>query len=217
MRSLVSARRLWPVAVAAVALGCIYDESNRCGPHMVVSDVDACVCAEGYVLNGTECVSCPEHERFRGGGCVCDDGYFRPASDASCTPLPPSGLGAPCSSAAPCLDAKFSYCAQASNLDQYCTSQSCQTDADCPDSYGCTKGADATFCQRTPLGLTAPCKLDADCAGFEATLCDTVFSNSCIVQGCSLSQNDCFSGWDCCDASAFGPTEPVCVPKGQCP
>ena len=217
MRSFVSARLLWLACAGAIAVGCIYDSKDRCGAHMVVSDVDSCVCAEGYVLTGTTCISCAEHERFQGGGCVCDDGYFRPSDGASCAPVPPSGLGAICSATAPCLDAVYSYCAVASNQDQYCTSQGCKSDADCPDTYACTKADSASYCRRTPLGQAAPCKSDADCAGFEATLCDNIFSNSCIVQNCSLTQNDCFTGWDCCDASAYGAPNPVCIPEGNCP
>ena len=214
----MSARAVRLAAVAAaVAVGCIYDAHDRCGPHMVVSDIDACVCEDGYVLNGTVCVSCPANEHFQGGGCVCDEGYSRPLDGASCAPIPVSGLGAVCSAAAPCSGSPFSYCAEASNHDRYCTSQGCQADADCPETYACAKAGAVSFCQRKPLGLAAPCKSDADCSGYEATFCETLFSNSCIVQGCSLSQNDCFSGWECCDVSSLGMPIPVCIPEGNCP
>jgi hypothetical protein len=131
--------------------------------------------------------------------------------------VPASGAGAACSDVAPCLDQRFAFCAEASNGDRYCTSQGCSKSADCPETYACTKSASGSFCQRTPRGLSADCESDDDCAAFEATLCDTLFSHTCVVQGCSLSPNDCFESWECCDASAFGVTALVCVPEGQCP
>ena len=50
----------------------------------------------------------------------------------------------------------------------------------------------------------------------EATYCDTFKSHSCLVQGCSLTPNNCFSGWECCDLSAFGVPQPICVAQGAC-
>jgi hypothetical protein len=213
---LASSRTAWLAVVAGIAGGCIYDDDERCGPHMVVSEVDACVCEAGYVLVGKECITCPEHERAQGGGCVCEDGYERLGEDAACTVLPDSGAGADCADAA-CTDPVFSYCAEAPNADRYCTSRGCVTTADCPDTYACAKSAQGSFCQRTPRGMTSPCESDDDCAGYEANFCETLLSHSCLVQGCSLSQNDCFEGWECCDVTSYGMPIPICIPEGNCP
>ncbi len=175
------------------------------------------MCGEGFVQQGTVCVPCGEHETEKHGACVCDENYQRLTDAAACTAVPMSGLGADCA-LAPCSDPTFSYCVLASNGDRYCSSRGCQTSADCPETYACsTDTAGAKFCRRSPLGMTAPCSTDNDCAGNEATFCETLFSHSCLVQGCSLSMNDCFDGWECCDASGYGMPIPICIPEGMCP
>ncbi len=184
---------------------------------MAVSEIGACVCVEGYVSSGTECVTCPEHERVQGDGCVCVEGYERSGDGESCAPMATSGPGVACSDGLPCRDSAFPHCAQASNGDQYCTSLGCRTSADCPEDFACTSSASGSYCQRSPLGMAAPCSTDDDCASYEATFCETLISNSCLVQGCSLSNDDCFDGWECCDASAFGMPIPICIPAGNCP
>jgi len=213
---IVSARAAWLAAVAAIVGGCIYDANERCGPHMVASEVDACVCEAGYVLVGKECITCPEHELVQGSGCVCEDGYTRLAEGAACTELPKSGPGADCSVAA-CADPEFSACVTAPNDDQYCTSRGCATSDDCPETFACSASPQGSFCQRSPLGMTNPCASDDDCKGYEATFCETLFSDSCLVQGCSLAQNDCFEGWECCDVTSYGMPIPICIPEGNCP
>ena len=213
---IVSARAAWLAFAAAIAGGCIVDEDDRCGPHMVVSDIDACVCEAGYVLVNKQCITCPEHERVQGAGCVCDDGYERLAEGASCTVQPTSGPGSDCAAAA-CADPDFPYCTKAPNDDQYCTSQGCSSSADCPETYACAASAAGSFCQRTPKGMASPCEVDDDCQGYEATFCETLISHSCLVQGCSLSQNDCFQGWECCDVTSYGMPIPICIPEGNCP
>jgi hypothetical protein len=67
-----------------------------------------------------------------------------------------------------------------------------------------------------PTGVGLECTSDADCAGTDATYCETLVSHACVVQGCSVEENDCFEGNECCDLSAFGmPT--LCVLEGRCP
>jgi hypothetical protein len=41
--------------------------------------------------------------------------------------------------------------------------------------------------------------------------------HQCLVQGCSLTSNDCFEGRTCCDLSKVGMPEPLCLPQGACP
>lgn len=214
---IVSARAAWLAISAAVAVGCIYDDDERCGPHMVASAIDSCVCEADYVLVGTECITCPENERVQGAGCACNDGYERSVEGAACTPLPTTGPGASCSAVEPCTDPDFTFCATASNEDQYCTSQGCETSADCPESFACAQSDAGSFCKRRPAGMETPCAADAECAGYEATFCETLYSKVCLVQGCSLSENDCFDGWECCDVTSFGMPIPICIPEGNCP
>jgi hypothetical protein len=208
----------WLALAGLVAAGCIYDSNDRCGPHMMLSDIATCVCVDGYVLENTACVACPEREHEKNGACVCDDGLQRLSEGAACTDVPEAGLGAVCSNASPCLDPEFSLCAAASNGDRYCTSSGCSTLADCPAGYDCAHPeAGASFCRRSPVGQGATCAGDADCAGGEATFCEPLFSHACLVQGCSLTANDCFDGWECCDVSAYNMPIPICIPAGNCP
>jgi hypothetical protein len=60
------------------------------------------------------------------------------------------------------------------------------------------------------------CETPDDCAGTEATFCDSFMTHSCQVQGCQVDPNDCFAGFECCDLSAFGLPEPLCIPTGAC-
>jgi hypothetical protein len=210
-------RGAWLVAVTALVGGCLYDADDRCGPHMRVTEIGSCVCEDGYVLSGTTCISCPEHEHLQGAGCVCDDGYARPGDGEACAVLPESGPGAPCSDAQPCTDQTYSFCARASNDDRYCTSRNCRTSADCPETFACREQAGGNYCQRTPLGQGTTCGSDADCRSYEATFCEPLISHSCLVQGCALGGNDCFEGWECCDVSSYGMPVPICIPEGNCP
>lgn len=184
---------------------------------MQVSAIGACVCETGYVLSGTQCLSCPKNEKVQGSACVCEAGYVRASEGEPCEPPPTSGPGAPCSASAACEDADFAYCAEASNGDRYCTSEGCQTSADCPEGYACADGAGGRYCQRSPLGQGVSCEADADCASYEATFCEPLLSHTCLVQGCEVGGSGCFEGWQCCDVSAYGMPIPICVPEGNCP
>lgn len=62
-----------------------------------------------------------------------------------------------------------------------------------------------------PEGLGVPCTSDADCAGSEATFCDTLITRSCLVQDCELEGSDCPPGYECQDLSGFGAAGNVCV------
>jgi hypothetical protein len=39
---------------------------------------------------------------------------------------------------------------------------------------------------------------------------------ACIVEGCSVAEQDCFEGYQCCDLSMFGMPVPLCLPAGAC-
>jgi hypothetical protein len=62
-----------------------------------------------------------------------------------------------------------------------------------------------------PEGLGEPCTTNADCAGTDATFCDTLITQSCLVEGCALGGSDCLPGYECQDLSMFGAAGNVCV------
>lgn len=198
--------------LAQAFTGCLYDADTRCGEGMGEFDEanNRCVCPEGSVYTEAGCVTCGEHEVASPSGCNCEEGYSRPSADAPCAETP-SGLGADCDPAASTCAAPFDHCEAGSN-GGYCTS-SCTTSDDCEGGYACNA---ASICQRPPVGLGTPCETAEDCAGTEATYCDTFVAHSCQVQGCQLEPDNCFSGFECCDLTAFGVPEPLCIPQGAC-
>jgi len=194
----------------------VYDPDDRCGPHQVVFEDKRCVCEPGAALTPTGCVPCAVHEVPGTMGCECESGYSRPSAGAACEEVP-AGLGTACNlTTMPCTDAVYSHCAADASGSGYCTTAGCTSSADCTSGYACNTSGAASFCQRPPMGLSMSCTSDADCAGTEATYCDTFMSHSCLVQGCTVAPDNCFEGWDCCDLSAFGLPQPLCIPQGQC-
>jgi hypothetical protein len=225
------------VVYAAIGLGtaffsgtqaCTYDPSHPCGANeSVYGDGVLCVCVDGAAMTQNGCVACGEHEVPGDGGCDCVAGYARPAPGAACA-LVPQGLGAACGAQNPCVDPKYNTCIDGGAPSDgggdaggagYCTNSGCVTSSDCSNGYACDPSAPPPVCRRPPVGQGTPCMSSADCAGTEATFCDTVVSHSCLVQGCTLSPNDCFVGWTCCDLSTFGVPAPICLSLqgGACP
>ena len=142
--------------------------------------------------------------------CECEPGYARPGPDEPCEEA--SGLGAECDPESPACEAPYPHCEPAEE-GGYCTIGDCTSNEDCDGGYACN---DQSVCVRPPIGLGASCSGPEDCAGTEATFCDTFMTNSCQVEGCSLDVEDCFEGYECCDFSSFGLAQPLCVPAGAC-
>ena len=197
---------------------CVYDADNICGPGQESSsDGTVCVCAEGSAWTEQGCVPCGDNENPGSEGCVCAEGYSRAVPGGACEPVP-EGQGLECDTeGASCTDPTFDHCQVVSGTTGYCTSTGCASSEDCEGGYACDLSASPSVCQRPPIGLSAPCQSDADCAGNEATYCDTFQTQSCLVMGCSIDPDDCFEGWECCDLTGFGVPAPFCVAEGECP
>ena len=207
-----------PIFSAFLAAGCLVDLNQRCGEnqHYDAENVN-CACDSGFALQGTTCAPCAENEVGSPDGCVCADGYVRPAPEDACQPKT-DALGMACDTqSAPCADATYSHCQTTAGTSGYCTSTGCGGAADCADGYACDKTTSVPYCRRPPVGAGQSCAAAADCAGTEATFCDTMVTHQCRVQGCTLSPDDCFSGTECCDLSGFGLPQPICVQAGTCP
>lgn len=193
---------------------CTLDSSDRCSENQVFQESTlSCICDEHSAPTKTGCVRCGEHEVVSPAGCVCADGFSRASAGAACEETP-DGFGIACDASTPCPEGKYNHC-ESSDFGSYCTNTGCTTSADCEGGYACDTATGV--CRRPPVGLGMSCASNAECAGTEATYCDTVKAHACLVQGCTVAPDNCFEGWDCCDLSGFGVPQPICVPAGGCP
>lgn len=202
----------------AVLGSCVYDSSDRCGDHQVIwGDNVRCVCDEGSAWTQSGCVRCGKHEVPGANGCICEEGYARAAETEPCKEVP-AGQGVACdtTSATACTDPDNNYCQVVSGTTGYCTKVGCTGPDDCEGGYACDTTKTPQVCLKPPVGIGKPCESDADCAGTEATYCDTFQNHACLVQGCTLEPDNCFPGWECCDLTAFGFPAPLCIPEGDC-
>ena len=205
-------------ASSLLASACIYDADNRCGPHQHLGDLSSCICDDGLVQQGQDCVPCGENETWQSGVCVCSDGYTRADSDGGACVL--GGPGSSCDlSASPstCQGADFTICRDHGEGDGYCTT-TCEKDADCPHGFACDTTVTPATCKSAAVGEGDACTSSADCVGKDATYCETVLVHKCLVSGCSTDNPiSCSEGWDCCDTRPLGLNMTLCVPEGQCP
>jgi hypothetical protein len=196
-----------------------------CAANEVPGPTD-CVCAPGYARTNatTPCVACGENEVSGASGCECAKGFGRPATGQACvsceeTPSAcepaSSGQGVACDPQSnPCTDSTHNYCYVPKGKAGYCT-QECATDDECTGGYACDTKVSPSVCRKPPEGLGKPCTSNDDCAGTEATFCDMVVTKACAVQGCSLSPDDCYSGYTCCDLAKYGVPITLCS-LGSC-
>lgn len=191
---------------------CLYDASDRCGPHQVSISDDRCVCEDNYVPSTSGCVACGENERSSSGACVCIDGYARGSDAQACEPIP-AELGAECDTdSAPCPEGTaYPLCRVTDGTSGYCTN-TCESSDDCEGGYKCQDSGDERFCRRPPLGFGDSCESDEDCTG-EATACETVMSHLCLVPCAAGDSAGCFVGDVCC---GFLGDFVVCVPSEAC-
>lgn len=183
-------------------LAACFDDADRCGPNMTYDSERAeCLCAPNAITAEGGCKACAADEVVVAGACGCAAGEAK--NDAGvCAAV--AGLGDTCGADAPCTDATYSICAPstAGTTSGTCT-KSCTSDADCGATYTCATWEAQPYC-REFSGLGKSCSGQADCANQDAALCDVIQSHACIVQGCSLSANDCPRDMTCCDLSNFG-------------
>ena len=191
------------------ASSCLYDPARRCDAGQIFeSAAGLCVCdASANLIAGEHgCVTCGEHEVAQNDSCSCMEGYVRPNLGAPCA-LIPNALGNACQGDADCTDGTFNTCHVLGDGTGYCTSVGCDpTGEACSGGYACNASVMPSYCQRPPLGAGQSCASDADCAGTDATFCEYLQGKICYVEGCSLTENDCFPGQVCCDLTgpSFG-------------
>jgi hypothetical protein len=217
MRSWLRATRQ-SAACALLLVACVYDPDQRCdgGQVLYESDFPRCICAPGSAATAEGCVPCADNEVAAATGCDCAEGFARPSDGATCEAVP-MGQGVACDEAsAACVDPDYNHCQIVSGTSGYCTNTGCTGASDCAGGYACDTTASPSFCRRPPLGAGQSCSADSDCAGTEASYCDTFVTHTCLVVGCSLAPDNCFAGTECCDLSAFGVPRPLCVAQGAC-
>jgi len=192
---------------------CLYHGDDRCGPHQHLAVYGTCLCDDQFVLQGTACVACGEHEVWQAGVCACANGFARATAGAACA----VSAGVVCDPGKPasCTDTHFDVC-RAGNGVGYCTA-ACAVEADCPHGFVCDAAASPATCKSSAAGQGAACMSDADCAATDATYCEASQSHVCLVQGCSTSDPlSCSEGWTCCDLHSLGLAKTLCVLEGQC-
>ncbi len=201
------------VLVGVAPVGCVYDADEPCGLHQRLISADRCACDDGYVPGERGCIPCGEDERASNGECVCVEGFARPATGAACEPLP-AELGVACDTeSAPCPAGKYPLCHVTDGTAGYCTSACTGSGNECDGGYACHVDGEDSFCRRPPVGHGDSCTTDADCAGGEATFCETVQSRLCLVPCAAGNTAGCFEGEVCCDFVLF---QPICVPDSAC-
>lgn len=234
-------RAKWWSGIALLISGCVYDGDNRCGDRQVfyANGLERCVCDATSVWTKTGCVPCGLNEVPGASGCVCKAGYGRAAAADACVAcginevtgttgacecapgyarasaqaacaLTSAAPGAACDAvASPCGGDTFKYCYAFAGTKGYCTTEGCTRVTDCPTGYACNLSGATSFCQKVGLGLA--CNSSSDCAGTEATYCDSTASRVCLIQGCNLTADNCPTGYECCDMSTSGLSQPLCV------
>jgi hypothetical protein len=209
------------VLVSAALSGCIVDD-NRCDANQVELKGDAviCACAPGAVPdpNGPGCVKCGEHEEPVGEMCQCVMGFHKPTPDEPCEETTGGVLGAACSAAEPCAE-PYPYCAS-SGGESFCTTQGCGGNDECEAGWRCNTPGTSGFCAQ-PAGLGKACQNPGDCAGTDATFCESFVTRTCIIEKCLDDPDVCPSGNVCCDMTALVGSS-LCTPStalmgGMCP
>ena len=199
-----AAAALFGSLAVLVFASCVYDSNNRCGPHQVLKfdSIEVCACDEhsvGSAANG--CVPCGTNEVVGPTGCECAAGYGKSSPTDPCTLGVIADAGAPIDQGdADTLPAQV---------------VACTSDADCTGGSACDLKVSPSICRKPPVGLGKTCSASSDCAGTEATFCDTVVTKACAVEGCSLAPDNCFPGYVCCDLSKYGIPTKLCA-LGQC-
>jgi hypothetical protein len=187
--------------IALITGACLYDPDHRCGPAMMfVEAANACVCNSNAIPVPGGCQPCAPDEVAVAGKCGCAAGQTKSANNV-CVAV--AGLGDACNTtSAPCTDTTYSYCAvRGSGTSGTCT-RTCSNNADCDSTYTCATWDAHPYC-RTFDGAGKSCSTSNDCSG-DATYCDAYMTHTCVVSGCSVSDNNCPRGTACCDLSRFG-------------
>lgn len=205
---------------ATILSACIVEDGDKaCSKNQVLVEGEGttyCACAPGFIIDvttGLDCKACGENEETVAGACVCKTGYTRPSEGAACGM---SSLGAACVDSTGCSGA-FPACVTDDGAG-YCTSEGCSSSADCERGFVCEQDAGKAVCKKVPTGYGMSCTTSADCAGSEATYCDSFQSKSCLVT-CSKT-SPCPGDWSCCDiaiAQVVLCVEPAGLMDGACP
>ena len=188
---------------------CLVDTDHPCG-KLQVPEGDHCACQSGYGLTGNTCVACGTNEVGSLDGCVCAPGFGRTDDSLPCVAT--DVLGQACKVDADCNDTTFSHCQMKGDAG-YCTHAGCASSADCSNDYECNTKGDPSFCERPPGGFGMDCTSSSDCAGLEASYCESVVARACVVSGCKADVSLCPGSWSCCDIALLGAS--LCLPPSQ--
>jgi hypothetical protein len=204
------------VFLGVLCPGCLYDENDRCASgYVYATALKACVCPPGAVAVAGGCKSCGVNEEAVGVECKCKSGTT--LNPAGACEIVSAGAGAECAPAASTCTAPSPVCHASADGKGYCTSKGCTAHGDCAAGWTCTTWEAEPFCRRPYTGIGKTCAANPDCAGLDASYCESFSSKSCMVAGCTLSPDTCGVGLACCDLAKLGLPVTFCLPPASCP
>ncbi|MEP7049434.1 MAG: hypothetical protein ABJB12_03735 [Pseudomonadota bacterium] len=212
---------LLALASFAGASSCLFKASDRCDPGQVYNAAAGlCMCdeAENMIAGEHACIACGANATAKDDVCTCDDGF---TGDGMTCNEKPKALGVECQVDSDCKDSTYSTCHLLNADSGYCTNTGCAVSngETCTGGYACDASAPPGYCERPPSGAGMACDSDKACANTDATYCETFKQHQCFVQGCSLTENDCFPGKECCDLAPLSAgivKAHICVDSGKC-
>jgi len=212
----------WLMFALAVLQGCAYyDESDRCGPHMVYNkDAHVCFCDAESVSVAGGCSPCAAGLVPMSGKCACPAGTQQNDAGA-CQAV--AGLGDPCDATNPCNGAVYNHCAISGGASAGTCTKTCTKDDECDGAYTCADWEPTPFCKLFK-GVGTTCSIPGTSDPVCTTDADYCFMGQCFVRGCAVTaghaKDSCPKDRKCCDVSALAPgvsTACVALESKVCP
>jgi hypothetical protein len=197
----------WVMFVLGALQGCVYyDESDKCGPHMVYNkDAHVCFCDAQSVSVAGGCSPCAAGLVPMGGKCACPAGAQQDDAGA-CQAV--AGLGDPCDAMHPCNGTVYSHCAISDGASGGTCTKTCAKDDDCDAAYTCADWESTPFC-KIFKGVGTTCSIPGTSDPVCTADADYCFMGQCFVRNCAVTaghaKDSCPRDRKCCDVSALAP------------
>ena len=216
---------VWNMFALGVLQGCVYyDESDKCGPHMVYDkDAHLCFCDAQSVAVAGGCSPCAAGLVPMAGKCACPAGTQQNdagACEAVAGLAVVAGLGEPCDATNPCTGAAYGHCAMSVGARGGTCTNTCTKDDDCDGDYTCADWESTPYCKLFK-GVGALCSVPGTSDPVCTEDADYCFMGQCSVRGCTVTaghtMDSCPKDRKCCDVSQLGApgVSTACVQLGS--